>query len=375
MNGPPPRPLPVLFLVTHLETGGAERQLAELVTRMDRTRFRPIVVCQKGGGPFFDQIQAAGIDARTLNTPSRTDPRFAFRLATICRRNGVRAMVIRGFSTMVVGIAVGKLLGIRPILMAEHATGRIDRDPKKRPIERRLAPLVDGAIAVAKGQIPFLIEDKGFDAGRIRVIYNGIDLSEWGPRERDTALLAELGIPDNAPVVGILAMLRPEKDHVTFLKAAKLVRKKLPEARFLLVGDGSERARLETLVDELGLTGRALFTGRRTDIPRLLSVFDVSVLSSTTVETFPMAFLEAMAMERPLVATRVGGVAEMIDGGENGHVVPPKDPEALANALIDVVADRDRARAMGRKSRTIVEQRFSMDRMVRETEAYLDSFF
>lgn len=375
MSTPPPRPLPVMFLVTHLETGGAERQLAELVTRMDRARFRPVVVCQKGGGPFFDQIAAAGIEAHTLNTPGRTDPRFFLRLAGVCRRAGIRALVIRGFSTMVTGIAVGRLLGIRPILMAEHATGRIDRDPKKRPIERWLAPKVDGAIAVAKGQIPFLIEDKGFDARRIRVVYNGIDLSQWAPAERDAALLAELGIPGSAPVVGILAMLRPEKDHATFLRAARIVRRKLPEARFLVVGDGAERDRLGALVEELGLSGRVVFTGRRTDVARVLSVFDVSVLSSTTVETFPMAFLEAMAMERPLVTTRVGGVAEMIEEGENGHVVPPRDPEALAAAILDVVSDRERTRAMGRRSRELVEQRFSMERMVRETEAYLDSFF
>jgi glycosyltransferase involved in cell wall biosynthesis len=361
--------------VTHLETGGAERQLAELVTHMDRARFRPIVVCQKGGGPFFDQIAAAGIQATALRTPHRGDPRFALRLAAICRREGVRAMVIRGFSTMVVGVLVGKALGIRPILMAEHATGRIDRDPKKRPIERRLAPRVDGAIAVAKGQIPFLIEDKGFDAARIRVIYNGIDVSRWPPRPRDAAALAELGIPENAPVVGILAMLRPEKDHATFLRAARLVRRKLPEARFLVVGDGPERGRLESLVEELGLGGRVLFAGRRDDVPRMLSVFDVSVLSSTTVETFPMAFLEAMAMARPLVATRVGGVPEMIEEGGNGHVVPTRDPDALAAALLDVVAERERALAMGRRSREIVERRFSIERMVADTEAYLDSFF
>jgi glycosyltransferase involved in cell wall biosynthesis len=370
-----PRPLPVLFLVTHLETGGAERQLAELATRMDRARFRPIVVCQKSGGPFFDEIAAAGVEAHQLRTPHRLDPRFALRLASLCRSRNVRAMVIRGFSTMVVGLLVGKALRIRPILMAEHATGRIDRDPKKRPIERRLAPHVDGAIAVAKGQIPFLVEDKGFDASKIRVIYNGIDLSQWTPMPRDAELLAELGIPEQAPVVGILAMLRPEKDHTTFLEAAKLVRKKHPEARFLLVGGGPERSRLEALAEKLGLGGRVIFTGMRKDIPRLLSIFDVSVLSSVTVETFPMAFLEAMAMERPLVATRVGGVAEMIDEGENGHVVPPRDPEALAAALLDVISDRERSHAMGRRSRAIVEERFSMERMVRDTEAYIDAFF
>lgn len=370
-----PRPLPVLFLVTHLDTGGAERQLADLVPRMDRARFRPIVVCQKHGGRFWDPIAEAGIEAHALGTPGKLDPRFGWRLARICRRAGVRAMVIRGFSTMVVGIAVGRLLGIRPLLMAEHSTGRVDPDPKKRPIERFLARHIDGAIAVAKGQVPFLVDDKGFDPARIRVVYNGIDLADWRPAPRDTALAAKLGIPAGAPVVGTVAMLRPEKDHDTFLRAARLVHDRVPEARFLIVGDGVERERLERLTAELGLRDRVLFTGRRTDVPRLLTVFDVSVLSSVTVETFPMSFLEAMAMERPLVTTRVGGVPEMIEEGENGFVVPPRDPGALADALVRTVGDRDVARRMGRRSREIVEERFTVERMVRETEAYLDSFF
>jgi glycosyltransferase involved in cell wall biosynthesis len=369
------RPLPVLFLVTHLETGGAPLQLVELVTRMDRGRFRPVVVCQKTGGSLLERIAAAGVETHELRTPHRGDPRFAIRLASICRRSGVRAMVIRGFSTMVVGLLVGKALGIRPILMAEHGTGRIDRDPKKRPIERRLARYVDGVLALARGQIPYLVEDKGFDPAKIRVVPNGIDLARWIPAPRDPALVAELGIPEHAPVVGVLAMLRPEKDHATFLEAAKLVRKKLPEARFLLVGDGPEQAKLEALTEKLGLVGRVIFAGRRADVPKLLSVFDISVLSSVTVETLPMAFLEAMAMERPLVATRVGGVPEMIEEGRNGHVVAPRDPEALAAAILDVVSDPARARAMGRRSREVAEERFSMERMVRDTEAYLDSFF
>lgn len=376
MNATTPKtPIPVLFLVTHLDTGGAERQLAELVTRMDRSRFRPIVVCQKHGGRFWDPIVGAGIEAHALGTSSPLDPRFPLRLAAICRKAGVRAMVIRGFSTMVVGLAVGKLLGIRPLIMAEHATGRIDRDPKKRPIERFLAPHIDGAIAVAKGQIPFLVEDKGYPSGRIEVVYNGIDLQDWSPAERDPAALAEFGFEPDTPVVGILAMLRPEKDHETFLRAARRVRESVPDARFLIVGDGAERDRLEKLAAELGVDDAVIFTGRRTDVRSLLTLFDVSVLTSVTVETFPMSFLEAMAMERPLVTTRVGGVPEMIEEGENGYVVEMRDVDGLAAALTKIVADRSVARRMGLRSRALVEERFTMEMMVRQTEDYVASFF
>jgi glycosyltransferase involved in cell wall biosynthesis len=369
-----PRPLPVVFLVTHLETGGAERQLAELVTRMNPERFRPIVVCQKGGGPFYDEIAAAGVETHAFGLPGRWDPRFPWRLGRLCRRVGAGALVIRGFSTGVVGRLVGRALGIRPVVMAEHSTGRIDPDPKKRPLERLLAPLADGVIAVARGQVPFLVEDKGFDEARIRVVYNGIDLASWTPAERDAGLAAELGVPPDAPVVGILAMLRPEKDHATFLEAARLVLAEVPECRFLIVGEGIERAALERRSEELGLGDRVVLTGRRPDVARLLTVFDVSVLSSVTVETFPMSFLEAMAMARPLVATRVGGVPEMIEEGGNGYLVEKRDARGLADALVRVVGDRAVAREMGRRSREIVEERFTMERMVRETEAFLDSF-
>ena len=365
--------VPVLFLTPHLETGGAERQLAELVARMNPERFQPIVVCQKQGGPFFDQIVASGVDAHALELHGRYDPRFALRLSSLCRKYRVQAMVIHGFSTMVAGLLVGKLLRIRPLIMAEHATGRIDLDPKKRPIERRLAPLIDGAIAVAKGQIPFLVEDKGYPADRIRVVYNGIDLTDWTPLPRDPGILAEFSLPEAAPVVGILAMLRPEKDHVTFLNAARRIVDAVPETRFLLVGDGQERRNLEALTRELRLEDRVIFTGRRTDVRRLLTVFDVCVLSSFTVETFPMSFLEAMAMEKALVTTRVGGVPEMIEEGENGYVVPMRDAPALADAVLKVVGDRGTARLMGLRSRELVEERFTMDRMVRDTEDYLES--
>lgn len=365
-------PLPVLFLVPNLETGGAERQLTELVTRMDRARFTPIVVCQKGGGPFYEEIAGAGIEVHRLEMHGRGDPRYPIRLAAICRNAGVGAMVIRGFSTGVIGRIVGRMLRIRPLIMAEHSTGRIDPDPKKRPIERLLAPLADGVIAVAKGQIPYLVDDKGYDPARIQVIYNGIDVREWIPLPRDREAANELRIPEGAPVAGILAMLRPEKDHATFLEAAKLVWQRVPEARFLIVGEGAERESLEALAKKLGLEQRAIFTGRRADVKRIVSLFDVSVLTSVTVETFPMSFLEAMAMAKPLVSTPAGGIPEMIDEGKNGYLVPMRDAPALADALAGLLSNPARARAMGAASRRIVEQRFTIENMVRDTQTYIE---
>jgi glycosyltransferase involved in cell wall biosynthesis len=370
-----PRPLPVLFLVPNLATGGAERQLAELVTRMDPARFRPLVVCLKTGGPFSDQIRAAGIEVLHLGFRAGWDPRFPWRLARICRERGIRALVLRDFSTGAVGRVVGRALGIRPVIMAEHSTGTVTPMRRHRVLERVLAPWCDGVIAVAEGQIPFLVGEKGHRRDRIRVIYNGIDVDRWSPRPPSRKILTEFAVPPDAPVVGIVAMLRPEKDHATFLRAAERLAARLPAARFFVVGEGTERAYLQRLAGELDLAGRVHFTGRRADVADLLSTFDACVLCSYTVETFPMAFLEAMALERPIVGTRVGGLPEMIDEGRNGFLVPPRDPEALAEALYRVVADREVARAMGRESRRLVRERFSVERMVRETERFIDSFF
>jgi glycosyltransferase involved in cell wall biosynthesis len=147
---------------------------------------------------------------------------------------------------------------------------------------------------------------------------------------------------------------------------------RVPEARFLIVGEGVERANLEALAKQLGLEGRAIFTGRRADVKRIVSLFDLSVLTSVTVETFPMSFLEAMAMGKPLVSTPAGGIPEMIDEGKNGYLVPMRDARALADALVKVLSDPARSRAMGDASRAIVEQRFTIENMVRDTESYIE---
>ena len=167
-------------------------------------------------------------------------------------------------------------------------------------------------------------------------------------------------------------MLRPEKDHANFLRAARLVVDRVPDAKFLVVGDGPMRPEIERLVRELDLDDCVVLTGSRSDVPDLLRAIDVFVLSSYTVECFPNALLEAMAAGRPAVCTAVGGVPEMIEEPETGYLVPPRDPDALADRLVHILSDSELAHRMGRAARARVEALFSLRASVAATEHALD---
>ena len=173
-------------------------------------------------------------------------------------------------------------------------------------------------------------------------------------------------------MIGIVAVLRPEKDHATLLRAVRMVRDEIPDAQLLVVGDGPERPRLEELAADLGMTSAVRFAGSRSDVGRLLGLVDVVTLCSYTVESFPIALLEAMASGVPTVGTAVGGVPEMIEDGHTGYVVPPRDERALADALIKMLQDPQRTEAMGRAARAWVESRFTLERSVRAAEAAIE---
>jgi glycosyltransferase involved in cell wall biosynthesis len=158
-------------------------------------------------------------------------------------------------------------------------------------------------------------------------------------------------------------MLRPEKAHAVLLNAAVAIRKTNDRVRYLIVGDGPERANLETLSRSLGLSDIVTFAGGRNDIPEILSALDLFVLCSDT-EAFPVSILEAMAMERPVVSTDVGSVSEAVVHGTTGLLVPPGRPEALASAICELLADPARRREMGVAGRRRVQDHFSVESMV-----------
>jgi len=378
----PQGPLRVLFVVPDLTVGGAERHVATLLPAMDRDRFAPSVLCINQPGPLFAEVAAANIPAVALDEP-KDDPRALVRalvaLTRHLRRTRPDVVVMRGANAELLGRVGAVLARVPRTVVWVHNCGTVAALRRsQRLADRLLAPATSTYYGLARGQVPYLVEDRGFDPAKIRLVHNGVDPAAYPYvpfDERRPGLAAELGIEPGEPVAGIVAAVRAEKDHLTFLRAARLVLEKLPRARFLVVGRGRHPQDLERVVEqarELGIAERVVFTGRRADVADVVATMDVFCLTSYTVECFPISLLEAMAVGRAAVCTAVGGVPDMIDEGVTGHVVPPRNPQALAERLVELLADPARAEKMGRAARERVEARFTLAGSVREAEHALE---
>jgi glycosyltransferase involved in cell wall biosynthesis len=259
------------------------------------------------------------------------------------------------------GRLAGRLAGLPVICSALHSTGMPDR---VELLNRLLAPLTDAFIGVAKTQGRYLAEKEGCPADKLRVISNGVDVEKFHPRWPVASLQEEFCLAPGTPVVGIVAALRPEKNHELFLQAAKLVHEALPTAKFLVIGDGPRRAELECYARDLGLNEAVRFTGTRGDMAEMLSLVDVILLTSH-MEANPASILEAMACEKPVVATRVGSLPETVLDGQTGYLVPPGDAYELAGRTLDLLCHPDHAALLGRAGREQVIAHWSVDQMVK----------
>lgn len=362
-------------MVPDLTVGGAERHVATLLPAMDRSRFEPSVICINQPGPLFAELQAAGIPARALDCPKGELWRGFLGLVGHIRRTRPDVVIMRGANAELLGRLAAVLGRVPRTVVWVHNCGEVEpRRRSRRLADRLLDPVTSAYFGLARGQIPYLADDLGYDRAKIRIVHNGADVARFPfvpVDERPQALAAELGIEPGDAVVGIVAVLRPEKDHTTFLRAARSVLERIPHARFLVVGRGKypqDRANVERFAAELGIAERVVFTGRRSDVADVVALTDVFCLTSYTVECFPMALLEAMAVGRAAVCTAVGGIPEIIDEGVTGHVVPPRSPEALAERLVELLGDLARTEKMGRAARERLEARFTLAGSVREAE-------
>jgi len=269
----------------------------------------------------------------------------------------------------------------RPYVVNTVHSSRV-RSEDDRALLRRLTPRMDHLIAVSRAIVRKL-EDEGRVGAPVSLIYNGVDLERYDRMEACCTLREEYGIPDGAPIVGVVARLEPEKGHPTLLEAWPRVLAAVPDAHLLVVGEGSRCDDLRAQAEALGLLGsdpsnprselgrRVVFTGRRDDVPAVTGALDVAVLPSYR-EAQGLSILEAMALSRPVVASAVGGIPEVVEDGRSGLLVPPHDRDALARAITRLLLDHPYADLLGRAGRELVHERFCVERMVRAIEAIYD---
>jgi glycosyltransferase involved in cell wall biosynthesis len=331
---------------------GVSRLFSWWFPRYDRQRFEPSLVGLKRPEPASERLREQGIEVEHLGR-GRFDPRILSDIVRAGRRRNARVLHVHGYAAADFGRLAARRLGAALVLHEHFADPRL---PGYQALaDRVLARLTHRAIAVSASTRDFLVRERHVPADRVRLIWNGAPLDEFAPRgaERRLSVRRELGLPDDARVVGTIGRLNVQKGHRYLLDAAAPVLAAAPDVRLVIAGDGDQAAALRAQADALGLTPRVVFTGHRTDVPALLEAFDVFCISST-YEGTPLTLFEAMAARKAIVSTAVDGCREVLEDGRTGLLVPPRDVEALARALARVLEDRalrgSLAEAAGRES-------------------------
>lgn len=354
-------PLRTSFIITSMPVGGAETLLVNLITRLDKRLICPEVLCMKEAGPLGEQLgEQFPVHTRFLR--SKYDMRVLLRLCKRMRKSRTDAVITVGAGDkMFWGRLAARLAKVPVICSALHSTGWPDGVGR---LNRRLTPITDAFIAVAHDHAQFLVNWEGFPREKVFMIPNGVDTSRFRPdRSQRAALRDSLGIPEDAPLVGIVAALREEKNHGQFVLAARDVLRACPDARFVVVGDGPMRASIEDQIAELGLQRFFYMLGTRSDIPNILPALDVFALTSNN-EANPVSILEALACGVPVASPNVGSIHETVLDGKTGFLTKPGSPEATAAAVVRLLKNRTLANTLGRNGREHVKQSWSLTAMV-----------
>jgi glycosyltransferase involved in cell wall biosynthesis len=363
----------IFFVIDSFEMGGAQRQLLELVRRLDRTRYEPVVCPIYPFMALEKEYRETGVQIDLTHKHSPGDISFAWRLARRMRAFVPHIVHAWLFTGNLWGHLAASLARVPVVLLSLRNAVKPGVVPGyytwAHALTHALSGQVDGIVTNSRVQLkdPGLPGWKG--SGKLRMIYNGVDLRRFNPEHAPAwkeQYRRELGLKPGNLVVGTIGRLTPQKRQDRFLKALRTLVDAGYDLTGLIVGEGSLQGELAGLAAELGLQDRVFFLGPRRDIPELLSLFDIFVLSSDW-EGFPNVILEAMAMGRPVVSTEVGGVRELVIPGETGHLVAAGEPQLLAEAVQGFLDNPSLATSMGLEGRRRVEREFSLERMVAKT--------
>ncbi len=369
----------VLTLIDSIRLGGAEQLALELALRAEPTRFRRTVcatrelyipMMQAYATRRLEELDAAGVDVVALERSSRYDLRPWTQLARLLRAERVDVIHAHGFGSNLWGTILGRLARV-PVVLAHEHTWSFQGEPVRRALDREvIGRFADAILAVSEADARKMVDIVGIKPERIVFVPNGIPPMPAGD---GAPIRREAGVPLDAPVLVAVANLRPQKALDVMIRAFTLVRAEVPAARLLIAGAANPLPleSLQAVADELGVGDAVAFLGTRTDIPDVLAAADIAV-SSSDFEGSPLSVMEYMAAGLPVVATDVGGVPKLVRPGETGLLVPPRDPAALATAVLELLRDPALARELGRRGREVQSAHFSFEAMLARIEEIYD---
>lgn len=350
--------------------GGAQEHVFGLVSRLD-TAFYDVTVVSLSPGSAVRKLQRHGID--TLVIDEEDDAIATGILAAYLA--DTRADIVHNhmYRAEIVGtkavIALGEAGHRRPWVMGTVHSSRI-RSHTDQEEMRRLTASMDHLVVVSKA-IDAKVVEEGRTNTRRSLIYNGVDLERYDHQDPCCTLRDEYAMDPGAAIVGVVGRLELEKGHPTLLEAWPMVLAEVPSAYLLIVGEGSRLDALHQIARDQGIERHVIFTGRRDDIPAVTAALDVAVLPSYR-EAQGLTILEAMALARPVVASNVGGIPEMVEDGVTGLLVPPHDPPALAAAIVRLLTDHPLADMVARAGHDLVHDRFCIQLMVNAVQEVYD---
>lgn len=353
--------------------GGMKNHLLSLLYLADRNLFELAVACPPGS--MTREISQLGIKVIPIPLKGEISPRSDWTtistLVQILRREGITILHAHSSKAGLVGRVAAGLARTPVVFMTAHNSIFYEYWPAwKKSIfaasEWLLARHTHRILTVSEALREELLTTERLNPDQVLTIHNGIDLTPFRQGVERRAVLRSLGVPQLGQLVGTIARLAPQKGLTFFLQAAAILCRDY-QVNFVVVGDGPLRQALEEERTALGLQRRFFFVGERQDIPQILSAMDIFVLPSVT-EGLPLTILEAMAAGKPVVATRVGGIPEVVMDEKTGLLVPPQNPQALARAVATLLSNRNRAKEMGQHGQQRVLERFTNDIMVRKIE-------
>jgi glycosyltransferase involved in cell wall biosynthesis len=366
--------------VLHLRSSsgfyGPERQILQLVKPMRQEGFEiEILVLYRRNGtmplihPLVERAKRNALKAEQLDDTAKFSPGAILNIAERLRGGHFSLIHTHGYKTDFFGGLAAKLAGVRGVATVHLHTETSCRLRLYKIIDLFALRFFPKVIAVSEHLRQELIS-RGLSKEKVVTIHAAIDLEAFlgGVPHNDRNLRDILNIGNDQHVISIVGRLTPQKGHGYFLKGAKRILEALPQTRFLVIGDGPLRMELEKLAISSGIDRAVSFLGYQEDIAAFMRVSDVVAMPSVK-EGLPVVLLEALALARPVVGTQVGGIPEVIEHGKTGFLVPPKDSEGLAEAIIWALKNPDEAARLGERGRELISREFNVETMARKTAA------